>query len=95
MIHRIEWEKENGPIPENYEINHKCKNRKCCNLEHLECLPKSEHRSLDNHLRYRERELKILTFCKNHPELFQREVAEVFGVKQSSISDLLKRNKGN
>lgn len=44
MFHRWIWEKTHGEkIPEGYEINHKCKNRACCNVEHLEMLEGSEH----------------------------------------------------
>lgn len=92
MKHRAEWEKINGPIPEGYEINHKCKNRRCCNLEHLECLEKSKHRSLDNSLRYKEREMKIVDYRLNNPNKYQREIAEVFGVSQATISRIFIRN---
>lgn len=34
-LHRVEWEKENGPIPEGVFIDHTCRNRACVNLEHL------------------------------------------------------------
>jgi hypothetical protein len=35
LVYRYVWERENGPIPENAEIDHKCFNRACINLEHL------------------------------------------------------------
>jgi hypothetical protein len=52
MRHRWFWELLVGPVPEGHEINHLCKNRRCCNVEHLECLPATEHRSKDNAERY-------------------------------------------
>jgi hypothetical protein len=55
MFHRYQWEQENGKIPEGFEIEHKCKNRACCNLEHLECIDGSEHAILTNSTRYAER----------------------------------------
>lgn len=33
--HRVAWEVENGPIPNDLCVLHKCDNTKCCNLEHL------------------------------------------------------------
>ena len=33
--HRLCWERENGPIPSNLVIDHICRNRVCCNIEHL------------------------------------------------------------
>jgi hypothetical protein len=52
MWHRLVWEIVNGDIPEGHEINHLCKNRKCCNIDHLEMLTRSEHKSKDNAERY-------------------------------------------
>lgn len=52
MRHRKVWEEEVGEIPEGYEINHLCKNRRCCNVEHLECIHGSEHASKGNRERY-------------------------------------------
>lgn len=52
MFHRYLWEAVRGPIPDGFEINHKCRNRACCNLDHLECLPGSDHASLSNKERY-------------------------------------------
>lgn len=33
--HRYVWERENGPIPAGMVIDHKCRNRACCNVKHL------------------------------------------------------------
>lgn len=48
MYHRLVWEREHGRIKEGMEINHKCKNRACCNLEHLECIEGSVHATISN-----------------------------------------------
>ncbi len=34
-IHRYIWEKSNGPIPGGLEVDHQCRNRACCNVNHL------------------------------------------------------------
>ena len=34
-VHRIVWELEIGPIPEGMVIDHLCRNRRCCRLDHL------------------------------------------------------------
>ncbi len=33
--HRYVWERDVGPIPEGLEIDHRCRNRACCNVKHL------------------------------------------------------------
>ena len=55
MYHRYVWEQAYGKIPEGYEIDHICKNRACCNLEHLQMLDGSEHARKDDRLRYKKR----------------------------------------
>lgn len=34
-VHRWCWEREVGPIPDGLLIDHQCKNRGCCNTDHL------------------------------------------------------------
>jgi hypothetical protein len=35
LVHRIVWEHKNGPVPEGLELDHLCRNTRCCNPEHL------------------------------------------------------------
>ena len=48
MLHVFQWELVNGKKPDNMELNHKCDNRGCCNLEHLELICGSAHATLTN-----------------------------------------------
>lgn len=34
-VHRYVWERDVGPIPEGMQIDHQCRNRACCNIDHL------------------------------------------------------------
>lgn len=52
LYHRHVWEVANGKLPEGYEVDHKCKNRACCNILHLQPMTSSAHRSKDNAERY-------------------------------------------
>ena len=36
VAHRLSWELLVGPIPDGLEIDHLCRNRACCNPDHLE-----------------------------------------------------------
>ena len=36
LVHRIVWEALVGPIPDGLEVDHLCRNRSCCNPDHLE-----------------------------------------------------------
>ena len=93
MLHRIEWEKAHGTIPVGFEVNHKCKNRACCNTNHLELLTKREHRAKDNALRYRDRSDRIFVYHMKNPETTQSEIADMFGVSKPAVSKILERYK--
>ena len=40
-VHRWVWELVHGPIPDGWEVDHLCRNRRCGKLEHLEAVPKA------------------------------------------------------
>jgi hypothetical protein len=45
LMHRHVYTQAHGKIPEGWEVHHKCENKACFNLDHLEALPKSQHLS--------------------------------------------------
>ena len=91
MLHRLEWEKVNGPIPDGHNINHKCKNRECANVNHLEVLTLSEHAALDNSTRYRDKEQELVAYIMLNPDLSQEQIAQDMGVSQSTVCKTAQR----
>jgi hypothetical protein len=88
MLHRIEWEKLRGPIPEGYTVDHKCKNRQCQNINHLQLLPHSAHVAKDNGQRYLERTVESLHWIAKNPNLSPKEVSAKLGVKRAYVESL-------
>lgn len=43
FVHRLCYEMFRGPIPEGYEVDHLCRNRRCLNPDHLEPVTKLEN----------------------------------------------------
>ena len=41
--HRVAYFLEKGPIPDGLELDHKCRNRTCCNPDHLELVTRQEN----------------------------------------------------
>ena len=46
LMHRYVWEKENGAIPDGFDIHHIDEQRSNNSIDNLECLSKSEHTRL-------------------------------------------------
>jgi hypothetical protein len=46
--HRVAYRLAKGEIPEGYEIDHLCRNRACCNPQHLEAVSKQENNRRSN-----------------------------------------------
>ena len=66
MYHRYVWEQANGEIPEGYEVDHICRNRACCNLEHLQLLEGTEHTIKTNKERYSGRKEEAKKYWMQH-----------------------------
>lgn len=45
-VHLFMWRKFKGPIRKNYQIDHKCNNRLCCNLDHLQMVTNLKNQRL-------------------------------------------------
>jgi len=43
LLHRSEYKRLVGPIPEGLVIDHLCRNRSCINVEHMEPVPQAEN----------------------------------------------------
>jgi hypothetical protein len=52
MLQRAVYEARNGKLPDNYEVDHLCKNRQCCNPEHLQAKTRKQHLFETNKSRY-------------------------------------------
>lgn len=55
FAHRLAFSSKHGPIPDGYEVDHCCFNRRCVNRKHLRLLKVSVHRGVTNITRTAER----------------------------------------
>lgn len=87
MRHRWFWETYVGKIPEGHEINHLCKNRRCFNLLHLECIDGGEHAIKSNKERHLDWLAELKDRCDNGDlqNLSMRSVALILGRPYSTV----------
>ena len=56
-VHRIMWEDANNtPVPEGQQLDHLCRNRRCCNPSHLEVVTPSENTRRQDHANRKKQE---------------------------------------
>src|SRR6266436_444602 len=46
-VHRLVYELLLGVVPKGRELHHSCRNRRCCNPEHLRVVTRAEHHQLE------------------------------------------------
>lgn len=93
MYHRYVWEYFKGSIPEGKEIHHKCHNRACCNLDHLELVDIVEHKCEHNQTRYKPRKDAAHRYWKDNPTITGVALAKTFGVSDSAACKWIKEWK--
>lgn len=95
-VHRLEWERFNGPIPEGLVVRHSCDVRHCRNIEHLS-LGTYQDNSDDCTSRGRQARSDKLPQTKLSDEQVEQliaatgrqvDIAKMFGVSQSLVSQL-------
>ncbi len=85
MYHRYTWYAAGNIIPEGHEIDHKCKNRACCNVEHLQCIPREQHLRETNEQRWAPRQQKAKEYWVEH-QCSATDLAYVFKVSESATA---------
>jgi hypothetical protein len=88
LIHRLAWAAFHGPILPGMELHHRCRKKLCCNVDHLECLTKKEHRALEARPQKLTEAAVIQILEMLDDGAARREVARRFGVSDGTITDI-------
>jgi hypothetical protein len=93
LAHRYFYEKNKGPIPEDYVLDHLCGVRRCVNPNHLEIVTQKENCRRGKGAKLSSSTvLKIKNLLKFCQPGGQRKIAEKFSVSQQLIS-AIKHNR--
>lgn len=90
MYHRYVWLEAGNEIPKGHEIDHICRNRACCNVEHLQVLGISEHKVKTNVERSKDRIAEAKDVWLNS-ELHYIKLAEQFEVSPRTTLKWIKK----
>lgn len=98
MYHRTIYKKYHNidEIPDGYEIDHICRERNCCNPEHLQLLTGHKHTVKTNKERYSDRkDAAFIYWVANKPT--GTRLAEIFGVTFSAACGWIRewKNQSN
>lgn len=86
--HRFYYEEQHGPIPEDYQIDHLCKNRLCVNPDHLEAVTQLENIRRSSVTKLTEQDVANIKslFAQGYSK---RRLGRMFGVTNTHIADIV------
>lgn len=82
--HRRYFKKYKGIIPEDYQIDHLCRNRACVNPEHLEAVKQRENIYRGLATKLKDEDIKKIKELKG--KIKQNEIAKIFNITQAHVS---------
>lgn len=92
MFHRFIYRAHHGPIPEGHEVDHICRNRACCNPDHLQAIEAQAHAIKTNQERYAERLAAAKDYWMEHRPTGTK-LGELFGVTFSAACSWVRQWK--
>jgi len=85
--HRIAYIEKYGELDDNIQLDHLCRNRKCCNPDHLEPVTREVNVQRGNSTKLKTEE--VLEIRKIGSSINQRKVAKIYNVSQTLIWRIL------
>lgn len=86
--HRVFYEAAHGPIPEGLEPDHTCRNRACCNPDHLEPVTRAENVRRGDKTKLTEGQVREIRGLLKRGGWTHEELASCFGVSKGNISHI-------
>ena len=87
-LHKLMYESANGDVPAGMVLDHLCRQRDCCNPDHIEAVTVAVNTQRGNTARLTDED--VASIRKLAGSMTQREIAERFGIKQPTVSDILR-----
>jgi len=94
-MHITLWEEKNGPVPDGLELDHTCRNRRCCNPDHVEPVTRAENVRRGSVAKLTKQdvfEIRRVWITAPTPAT-KRDLATRFGVHPTTINAVVMRHK--
>lgn len=85
--HRMMYRRHRGEVSQGFQLDHKCRNRKCCNPEHLEAVAPSVNSSRGNKAKLTDRDVLMIRYLHAEGDS-TRSIAARYGITPSYASRL-------
>jgi hypothetical protein len=89
MAHRFVYQLKHGPIDPSKDIDHLCRNRMCCNPDHLEPVSRSENLRRGSQGRTTRASIMLMRLADASTHMNRSEIAEMFGVSGHTVKRYL------
>ena len=90
LAHVYYWVQKNGPVPDGLELDHLCRNRWCCNPDHLEPVTRTENVRRGDKTKLTANQVAVIRrrLLNGEP---QRHIAKDYGVTRGAINAISQR----
>lgn len=89
FVYRLNYERKYGPLPQGYEIHHKCRVRPCVNPDHLLPVTHKQNNRLNPHVKLTEAKASEIRRLRENTGASYASIAQTFGVSRGTIAKVI------
>lgn len=89
LAHRLVWEQQRGPIPAGATVHHRCENKTCVNVEHMELLTRQDHAGAGGHGKLTQADADQIRRLRAEGRS-GKDVAAAFGISVQQVCNVFK-----
>lgn len=86
--HRLSYTLHKGQIPDKFDIDHLCRNKRCINPDHLEAVSHAENNRRGSSTKLNEMQVRRIKFSLRNGLFTQAMLARFYGVSDRTIRDI-------
>jgi len=88
--HIASWERVNGKVPENHDLDHLCRNRRCINPDHLEPVTRAVNIQRGNGAKLNAETVREIRQRYADGNITLKQLEDEYGVSDSAIGSMIR-----